>query len=56
MSVGFSIDLSQLPPIAAYIDARKIESAVYNLLLNACSPVLGNCIKVKHSVSAGRRT
>ena len=31
-----SITVDRLPPVEADIDARNLESAVYNLLLNAC--------------------
>src|ERR1700751_3285496 len=30
------ITVGQLPPVEADIDARNLESAIYNLLLNAC--------------------
>ena len=31
-----SITVSELPPVESDIDARSLESAIYNLLLNAC--------------------
>jgi signal transduction histidine kinase len=31
-----SISVSEVPPLEADIDARNLESAIYNLLLNAC--------------------
>jgi signal transduction histidine kinase len=31
-----SITVSKVPPVEADIDARNLESAIYNLLLNAC--------------------
>ncbi len=31
-----SISVGKLPPAKSYIDARNLESAIYNLLLNAC--------------------
>ncbi len=31
-----SISVSEVPPVEADIDARNLESAIYNLLLNAC--------------------
>jgi signal transduction histidine kinase len=31
-----SVTLGNLPPVEANIDARDLESAIYNLLLNAC--------------------
>ena len=30
------ITVGNLPPVEAYIDAKNLESAIYNLLLNAC--------------------
>jgi hypothetical protein len=31
-----SISVGKVPPVEADIDARNLESAIYNLLLNAC--------------------
>jgi signal transduction histidine kinase len=31
-----SISVGKIPPVEAHIDARNLESAIYNLLLNAC--------------------
>jgi signal transduction histidine kinase len=31
-----SIKIAKIPPVEADIDARNLESAIYNLLLNAC--------------------
>ena len=33
-----SISVGKVPPAEAVIDARNLESAIYNLLLNACWP------------------
>jgi C4-dicarboxylate-specific signal transduction histidine kinase len=33
-----SITVGRFPPAEADIDARSLESAIYNLLLNACQP------------------
>ena len=40
-----SITVGTLPPVEAYIDARDLEIAIYNLLLNACQAA-------KHSTHA----
>ena len=34
-----SITVGKIPPVGADIDARNLESAIYNLLLNACQAV-----------------
>jgi signal transduction histidine kinase len=40
-----SITVGRLPPVEAEIDARSLESAIYNLLLNACQAVaLSTCV------------
>ena len=35
-----SISVGKLPPVRAVIDARNLESAIYNLLLNACQAAI----------------
>ena len=37
-----SITVGKLPPAEADIDARNLESAIYNLLLNACQAATGS--------------
>jgi signal transduction histidine kinase len=37
-----SIAVGKFPPTEAYIDARSLESAIYNLVLNACQAATGS--------------
>ena len=44
-----SIAVGRLPPVEAEIDARRLESAIYYLLLNACQAVaLSTCVPEVH--------
>jgi signal transduction histidine kinase len=36
-----SITVDKIPPAEAYVDALNLESAIYNLLLNACQAAAG---------------
>ncbi|MFZ0807138.1 MAG: HAMP domain-containing sensor histidine kinase, partial [Candidatus Sulfotelmatobacter sp.] len=50
-----SIDVVCIGPVMGWFDSRKLERALYNLLLNACeaAPALGGNVEVRATESAG---
>ncbi len=50
-----SIDVVCTGPVMGWFDSRKLERALYNLLLNACeaAPALGGNVEVRATESAG---
>ena len=50
-----SIDVVCTSPLMGWFDSRKLERALYNLLLNACeaAPVLSGHVEVRATESEG---